>query len=79
MDEFRNESQTIDSGPLRVPAHRCDTCDEWEVALHELNVGVCGHVDELIDPEDLALFAADVARYVTPGCATCDRWRPRND
>lgn len=61
------------------PLRWCDTCDEWEVALPELNVGVCAHVDELIDPEDLALFAADVADYVACGWEYCDRWRPRND
>ncbi|MDY5560659.1 MAG: hypothetical protein SPF45_04125 [Collinsella sp.] len=61
------------------PLRFCDTCDEWVVANTDLNVGVCGHVDELIDPEDLELFAADVADYVAFGFEYCNRWRPRND
>ena len=79
MDECCNFSPTIDSGPLRVPARRCETCDEWAVANESLNVGVCGHVDELIDPDDLALFPADVAEYVTGVWEYCNRWSPRND
>lgn len=79
MDERCNVSPTIDSGPLMVPAQRCETCDEWAVANESLNVGVCGHVDELIDPEDLALFAADVSDYVACGWECCGRWIHRHD
>lgn len=61
------------------PLRFCDTCDEWVVANTDLNVGVCGHVDELIDPDEPALFAADVADYVSFGFEYCNRWRPRND
>ena len=61
------------------PLRWCETCDEWVVANTDLNVGVCGHVDELIDPEELALFPADVAEYVTGGWEYCNRWRPKHD
>lgn len=79
MDECCNVSLTTDVSLLRKSLRWCKTCDEWEVALPELNVGVCGHVDELIDPEDFALYSTDVTGYVTPGWECCDRWSPRHD
>ena len=79
MDGCCNARKATELSKIQWPEHRCETCDEWAVALPGIGVGVCGHVDELIDPEELDLYPADVAGYVTIACEWCDRWSPRND
>lgn len=68
----------MDTG-LGAPEHRCWACAEWARVRGEA-FGVCGHVDELVDPDDVALFAGDVAGYVTFGAdgRLCDRWEARD-